>query len=136
MIYRPARLRFANQECMEKAMATIEFSKHNADGYEEVLSGIRRKTLVYGARTLMTEFLLGKGRVLPVHSHPYEQTGYLVKGHILLTIGDMQHDTRGGDSWSIPAGTSHGASIIEDSVAIEVFSPVREDYIPTKGKEA
>jgi quercetin dioxygenase-like cupin family protein len=114
----------------EKTMATIEFGKHSTDGYKEVLPGIKLKTLVYGERTLMTEFLLTGGRVLPQHSHPYEQTGYLVNGHIALTIGSARHDVRPGDSWNIPSGISHGASIIEDSVAIEVFSPAREDYIP------
>jgi len=111
-------------------MAAIEFNRHSADGYKEVLSGIRQKTLVFGARTLMTEFVLAKYSTLPEHSHPYEQTGYLAKGHILLRIGDAQHDTQAGDSWCIPAGAVHGARVLEDSVAVEVFSPVREDYIP------
>jgi quercetin dioxygenase-like cupin family protein len=111
-------------------MTVIEFSKRSTAGYKDVLDGISQKTLVYGSRTLMVEFVLTKDRALPLHSHPYEQTGYLIKGHILLTIGDLQHDTRAGDSWCIPAGASHGASILEDSVAIEVFAPVREEYIP------
>ena len=37
-----------------------------------------------------------------------------------------------GDSWCIPGHVEHRAEIIEDSVAIEVFSPVREDYLPDK----
>ena len=104
--------------------------KHSKDGYKKPIKGIRQKTLCYGSRTLMTEFLLDKDNILPEHSHPYEQTGYLVKGHILLKIGDTQHDTRPGDSWCVPANVRHGAQIIEDSTAIEIFSPVREDYIP------
>lgn len=78
----------------------------------------------------MAEFLLGKGSVLPEHSHPYEQTGYLVSGHIKLKIGDAVHDVYPGDSWCIPLDMKHGADIIDDSVAIEVFSPVRQDYLP------
>lgn len=106
------------------------FGKLSQDGYKTPLRGIRQKTLVFGKRTLMTEFLLDKDNALPDHSHPYEQTGYLVKGHILLKIGDKQYDTLPGDSWCIPADVTHGAKIIEDSVAIEIFSPVREDYVP------
>ena len=37
-----------------------------------------------------------------------------------------------GDSWSIPGGMPHGAEVLEDSVAIEVFSPVRDDYLPER----
>jgi quercetin dioxygenase-like cupin family protein len=35
-----------------------------------------------------------------------------------------------GASWSIPGGVEHGGEFIEDSIAVEVFSPVREDYLP------
>jgi quercetin dioxygenase-like cupin family protein len=106
------------------------FAKHDANGYEPALSGIRRKTLCYGTRTLMTEFLLERGSTLPLHAHPHEQTGYLVGGHLRLTIGQAQHEARPGDNWCIPGGVEHGAQALEDSVAIEVFSPVREDYLP------
>jgi len=63
----------------------------------------------------------------------YEQTGYLVKGHVVLRIGEAEHDTTPGDSWCIPMNVTHGARILEDSIAIEVFSPARADYLP-KGK--
>lgn len=110
------------------------FEKHNRDDYTNPIPGIRQKTLVFGDRTLMTEFLLTKDSVLPNHSHPYEQTGYLVKGHIILKIGDTEYDAVVGDSWCIPSNVNHGAEIIEDSVAIEIFSPVREDYLPRERK--
>jgi quercetin dioxygenase-like cupin family protein len=106
------------------------FGAHDPDGYRKVLPGIHMKTLCYGERTLMTEYLLEPGSTLPMHAHPHEQTGYLVRGHIRLTIGGREHDTRPGDCWCIPSGVEHGAQIVEDSVAVEVFSPVREDYLP------
>jgi len=106
------------------------FEKHSNDGYRLVLDGIEQKTLVYGEKTLMTEFLLKKGSTLPRHTHPHEQTGYLVKGQIRLFIGTDACDVQPGDSWCIPGGVEHGAEIIKDAVAIEVFSPVREDYLP------
>lgn len=106
------------------------FLKAAQDGYVDALPGIRRKTLSFGAATLMTEFRLRAGHPLPVHHHPQEQTGYLVSGRLRLTIADETQDVRPGDSWSIPGGVPHGAEVLEDAVAIEVFSPVREDYLP------
>ncbi|MCE5249026.1 cupin domain-containing protein [bacterium] len=106
------------------------FNRHDKSGYTPVLPGIGLKTLVYGEKTLMVEFRLGKGSALPLHSHPYEQTGYLVSGHIRLSIGGEIFDVEPGDGWCIHGSVEHGAEIIEDSVAVEVFSPVREDYIP------
>jgi quercetin dioxygenase-like cupin family protein len=99
-------------------------------GYRPVLDGIERKTLVCGQETLMTKFRLRRGSVVPRHSHPHEQTGYLVKGRIRLFIGTDKYEVHGGDSWCFPGRVEHGADILEDSVAIEVFSPVRDDYVP------
>jgi len=110
------------------------FQKKSDSGYITPLTGIRQKTTVYGEKSLMTEFLLDKGAQLPLHAHPYEQIGYLVKGHIRLTVDGKEFDATPGDSWSILADTIHGAEILEDSIAIEVFSPVREDYLPENQK--
>lgn len=106
------------------------FNRHNEQGYLDVLEKIKRKTLVYGQKTLLTEFRLEKGAVLPVHRHPNEQTGYLVSGRIDLKIEDKEYGVNPGDSWCIPGDVDHSAVVIEDSIAIEVFSPVREDYLP------
>ncbi len=111
-------------------MAEYMVKRADKGGYIDAMDGIRRKTLAYGEKTMMTEFRLEKGKTLPMHNHPQEQTGYLVSGHIILTIDGTPHNMRPGDSWCIPGNVEHGATIIEDSVAIEVFSPVREDYKP------
>lgn len=108
----------------------MALGKHSDLGYTSAAKGIRQKTLVFGQKTLMTEFLLEKANVLPRHSHPHEQTGYLVQGHIVLTIGDEVHDVLPGDSWCIPGDVPHSAQIIDDSIAIEVFAPVRQEYLP------
>lgn len=99
-------------------------------GYKHPLDGIAMKTLAYGEKSLLTEFRLEQGAMLPKHSHPHEQTGYLVSGRIRLTIGAVTEEMSPGDAWCIPGDVEHRADILEDSVAIEVFSPVREDYLP------
>ena len=106
------------------------FYKSNDSGFKEMLEGVHLKTLAYGDRTLLAEFRLAKDRQLPRHSHIYEQTGYLVRGRIRLHIGAESFEAEPGDSWTIPGKVEHGADSLEDSVVIEVFSPVREDYLP------
>lgn len=106
------------------------FTKQDTSGHTRALDKITRKTLVHGARTLMTEFRLERRAVLPQHRHPHEQTGYLVSGSMDLTINGTTHAVTAGDSWCISGDAEHGAVAREDSIAIEVFSPVREDYLP------
>lgn len=106
------------------------FTKYSSENFTTLIKGIEMKTLVHGEKTLMVQFNLKKDSLLPLHSHSHEQTGYLVSGRLKLTIGDDEFTAMSGDSWTIKGGIEHQAEIIEDSVAIEVFSPVREDYLP------
>jgi len=106
------------------------FTKKSVDGYKPAIEKIEMKTLVHGEKTLMSEFRLEKGALLPRHSHPHEQTGYLVSGRMDLTVGDETFAVEPGDSWCIHGGVEHHAVVLEDSIAIEVFAPLREDYLP------
>ena len=106
------------------------FYKKDNLGYREAVPGVWRKTLVYGEKTLLAEFKLEAGHTIPRHAHEHEQTGYLVSGAIELTIGEATYDVRPGDTWCIHGKIEHNVVINADSVLIEVFSPVRKDYLP------
>ncbi len=104
-------------------------TRHSEKNYMDILEGIKIKTLVYGEKTIMTEFLLKKGSLLPSHAHPFEQTGYLVQGKLILRVGENKYEINQGDTWCIPENVTHSADVLEDSRAVEVFAPVRDDYI-------
>jgi quercetin dioxygenase-like cupin family protein len=107
------------------------FGRHDAHDQATGVAGITMKTLCFGERTLMSQFKLTAGSTLPRHSHPHEQTGYLVRGRVVLGVGEEEREMGPGDSWCIPGGVEHGADVLADSLALEVFSPVREDYLPS-----
>ncbi len=109
------------------------FTKAGAVEPVPMLAGVDRRTLAHGQRTLLAEFHLARGHVIPPHAHPHEQTGYLVSGRLRFTIAHETHEVRSGDGWCVAGGVQHSVEILEDSVAIEVFSPVREDYLPAAG---
>jgi quercetin dioxygenase-like cupin family protein len=106
------------------------FYKSNREGCKQILPGIKIKTLVVGDKSLLSEFRMEMGSQLPWHAHPQEQTGYLVSGRIRLFIGDEIFEVEPGDSWNVPGDVRHRGEILADTLAIEVFSPVREDYLP------
>jgi quercetin dioxygenase-like cupin family protein len=99
--------------------------------YRTLIDGVERSTLVHGEKTLMARFRLKKGTELPSHYHLHEQTGLLISGRIVLTVDGEDHEMMPGDSWCIAPDISHSAKALEDAEAVEVFSPVREDYLAT-----
>lgn len=115
---------------MSSSSLSIQARVYHAspEGYVSAGPGLRRKTLLSGGRTQLVEFNLAAGAAIPLHHHPQEQTGYLVSGRLVLTIAGQDHEMGSGDCWTIPGDVEHEARILADSVAIEVFSPVRPDY--------
>ncbi len=95
-----------------------------------MLEGIERRTLTHGDHMLLVEFTVRAGAVLPEHAHTYEQIGYLCKGAGKLWIGEECRQIVPGSSWCIPGNVPHRAEFSEDSIAVDIFHPVREDYLP------
>jgi len=93
-------------------------------------TGSYRRTLGWGERTLLSEVTLDRGGVVPLHSHPHEQIGYVARGAIQFTIGERVVVLRAGDGYVIPGGILHACLGLEDSLAIDVFAPVRDEYKP------
>ena len=118
-----------SEKFMEWMKGKDMFYKKNSEGYNIPAKGIQMKSLVYGDKTHLCEFRLDEGSIIPKHSHPHEQTGYLVSGKIQFVIEGRIFDAEPGDSWSVPGNAPHSANVLQDSVIVEVFSPVREEYL-------
>ena len=96
----------------------------------EMLPGVTRRTLNSSERMMLIEVVLEKGAVVPTHSHPHEQIGYLASGRLLFELGDQRRELATGDSWLVPPNVPHQVTALEPSVAIDVFSPPREECRP------
>jgi quercetin dioxygenase-like cupin family protein len=105
------------------------FEKQPSEGFHPILEGVLIKTRAHGGKTLLAEFRLQQGADIPSHAHPQEQTGVLISGGIELTIGEAVFSVAPGDTWCILENVPHGARALTDSVAMEAFSPVRDDYL-------
>jgi quercetin dioxygenase-like cupin family protein len=105
------------------------FYKKDSSSYRQPLKGVSFKSLAHGEKTHLTEFRLEKGSHIPEHSHPHEQTGYLISGKMKFTIDGEVFMAEAGDGWNIPGDVEHGVEVLESAVVIEVFSPAREDYL-------
>jgi quercetin dioxygenase-like cupin family protein len=101
----------------------------SSEGYKDMLEGVRLKNLVHGEKTHLTEVRFIKGAVVPEHQHPQEQTGYLISGSLRFYSGDQETIVSPGDCWVFAGGEMHGAEALEDTVIVEMFSPVRDDFL-------
>ena len=106
------------------------FRKKGTAESRQLVEGVELSTLVHGEKTLMGQFKIARGSEVPMHSHPHEQTGILISGRLRFNVAGEIFDAEPGDSWCLPGDVEHSAEALEDSMIIEVFSPVREDYLP------
>lgn len=85
--------------------------------------------LAVGEQTMITRMRFKKGRDVPPHSHPNEQTGFVLSGRFRFRFGEYDEVLGPGDSYSIPADVEHSIEMIEDGEVIDVFVPPRQDYL-------
>ncbi len=91
--------------------------------------GIVRRMCLCAGKLMSVEFSFEKDALLPMHNHPHEQIGYIVRGVYELTVGDETRTLKAGDTYYAPPGVMHGAKVIEAGKVIDVFCPPREDYL-------
>lgn len=70
-----------------------------------------------------------KGNYASTHAHPNEQSGYVISGKYRLKTETLDVELNPGDSYSIPENTPHSFEVIEGGEVIDVFTPIREDYL-------
>ncbi len=92
------------------------------------LPGLTRRTLAQSDNLMLCEFTFEADVYIPVHSHPHEQVGYVVKGRVEMTIDGETTELLAGDSYLAPSNVSHGAHTLEPTIIVDTFCPAREDY--------
>jgi quercetin dioxygenase-like cupin family protein len=94
----------------------------------EILPGCRART-PHGKNVMISYLEMDEGAEVPLHWHPHEQAGMLLKGRIQLTIGDETRVVEPGAMYVIPGNMPHRAVAVGGpALVLDIFSPIREDY--------
>jgi quercetin dioxygenase-like cupin family protein len=94
----------------------------------ELAAGVSGRPL-FGEGAMINLIEFEPGAVVPVHSHPHEQLGIVLRGVQILEIGGEDHPLGPMEGYVLPGGLEHGARCgPEGATVIDVFQPVREDY--------
>jgi quercetin dioxygenase-like cupin family protein len=96
--------------------------------HESVTDQITRKVIT-GEREMLATIYLKRGAIVPTHQHESEQMSYVLEGSLKFEIEGASYVLRAGDVLTIPSRVPHSAEALEDTVEMDAFSPIRQDWI-------
>jgi unsaturated pyranuronate lyase len=100
---------------------------------EKITEMVSRK-IVTGDREMLAQTYLKRGALVPLHSHASEQMTYVLQGALRFLVEGEEVIVREGEVIHIPSGVPHQAEALEDTFELDVFSPVREDWIESSAR--
>ena len=96
--------------------------------WEVVTQDLSRK-IVTGENIMVAQIRLAKGALVPEHSHPNEQISQILHGALRFWLPDQELVLVPGQVLVIPPGVPHKALALEDTLAFDCFSPIRQDWL-------
>ena len=97
--------------------------------WETVAEGVSRKIMTYDANLMLVKVQFETGGIGATHQHHHTQISYVVSGEFNITIADETRTVRTGDAYYIPPNVLHGAVCVQAGTLVDVFTPLREDFI-------
>lgn len=97
--------------------------------WTELGDGIRRKVMAHNDQMMLTKVDFQTGAVGTLHQHPHTQASFVSKGKFEITISGISKILSAGDVYFVPSGELHGALCMEAGELIDVFSPMRADFL-------
>ena len=92
--------------------------------------GVTRRVLAFNSQLMCVENRFEQGAVGPAHSHPHTQITYVASGRFSFTIGGETHEVGPGATQLKTDGGVHGCTCLEAGVLLDIFNPMREDFLP------
>ena len=95
----------------------------------EQLNSLMTRQYVVGANTMLARLVLKKGAHVPLHNHMNEQISHVIAGSLTFLLEGKEVTMRAGEVLCIPPHVPHEVIALEDSVALDIFNPPRQDWI-------
>ena len=106
-------------------------SRHHrwADIAPEQMNRLTTRQYVVGASTMLARLVLKNGAHVPLHKHMNEQISHVVEGSLEFLLEGKRVTVRAGEILCIPSDVAHEVFALEDSVALDIFNPPRQDWL-------
>lgn len=100
---------------------------------EAIAPGIERR-MIWGERLMICRLRFDPHVVTAVHTHPHEQMTLVERGRVRFTVDGAERIAAAGDVLHFPANIPHGATMLDEEVVlVDIFTPLREDFLPSSG---
>lgn len=106
-----------------------EFQFESETPWENPAPGITRQLFGYDDTVMLVKVKFEKDAIGTLHHHHHVQVTYVDSGVFEMTIGDEKKIIRKGDGYYVPPHAVHGCVCLEEGMLIDVFSPMREDFL-------
>lgn len=87
------------------------------------------RKLIAGEKVMLAQVHLKKGAIVPTHAHVHEQLAYVLRGALKFSLAGSEYTLRGGEVLHIRSNEKHGVVALADSLVLDIFSPIREDWL-------
>ena len=108
-----------------------KFFRHAEEKTYDLGEGIKRQFIAYDQNIMMVKVFFEKNAIGSVHNHVHVQTTYVATGKFEVTIGNETTILEEGDGFYVEPNILHGCKCLEEGILIDVFNPVREDFLDT-----
>src|SRR5580692_8976918 len=107
---------------------THKFTSWN-DVPTETMSDLISRKMVVGEKAMIAQIFLKAGAVVPLHQHDAEQITYILEGALKFELEGTEVVVRKGEVLHIPSNVPHRAVALEDTLDLDIFAPIREDWL-------
>lgn len=95
----------------------------------EIINPKLSRKVISGERAMVAQVFLAKDSVVPTHHHESEQLTYILEGALKFEIDGREIVVRKGEVLLIPSNVPHRAVALEDTIDLDIFSPIRLDWL-------
>jgi quercetin dioxygenase-like cupin family protein len=115
-----------------RAVSAFQHRDWSTIPVEPIADGIERQ-MIWGDRLMVCRLRFRPHVITAVHTHPHEQITIVERGRVRFTINGTERLAAAGDVLHFPPELPHGATILDEEVVlVDIFSPVREDFLPAE----
>lgn len=105
------------------------FNFTSEENWTDLGAGISRKIMSYNDEMMVVRVQFEQGSIGAIHQHIHTQSTFVVRGKFEFSIGEEKRIIAAGDTCLMPSNVLHGCVCLEEGELLDVFTPMREDFL-------